>query len=143
MCQHYAAALGDEKTYKSLLEAYIYNSRQFASTIWPCECKPPCKRPTKAQLIALNARLKKDMGTYRKKQLKRIGKLGSFDKFIFPIIKNMTWPAGKNKDVCQCGAVNDTGWKACRVCRRPAPVDPLDSRQFVAVQPMYTDFKSK
>lgn len=83
----YRAALGDEAAFKWLVDAEEYNRTQFAFTISPCECTPPCPRPTDEQRVALNNRVANEVLV---RQAARPSKpLPKLDKWIFPVIKNM------------------------------------------------------
>lgn len=90
-CLIFKSAFGDEKAYKFLLDAEDYNSTQFAYTIFPCKCDPPCQKPTEEQLSSLRKRLNDDLDKIRKERRKNLPPPGNFEKFMFPIIKNMKW----------------------------------------------------
>lgn len=88
MCIVYRAALGDEDAFKWLVDAEEYNRHQFAFTIMPCRCDPPCARPTNEQRVALNNRVA-DVVQARQAARPKPGPVPKFDKWIFPVIKNM------------------------------------------------------
>jgi hypothetical protein len=77
MCMVYKAARGDEKAFKWMVDAMDYNSTQMAFTQCPCECKPPCPKPTDDQLKAFNDRLNKALKRIRviRDVVARIGRL--------------------------------------------------------------------
>ena len=63
-CRVYKAALGDEDEFNSLVEDMKCNLRRGAYSRYPCQCDPPCPRPSNEQLEKfsdrMNASLKKD-----------------------------------------------------------------------------------
>ena len=71
VCQVIAAAKGDEKAFDSLAEAMKYNMTQVAYTMFPCECNPPCEKPTDEQLEKFNKRICKVLDDERKKAKKK------------------------------------------------------------------------
>ncbi len=88
-CQVAKACLGDEKAFAFLVEAMEYNRAWGMFTVFPCECTPPCAKPTEDQVQAFNTRLEAELKKRRQERAKTAKPVGSFDKFIFPVIKNM------------------------------------------------------
>lgn len=54
-------AAKDERAYQRLLRAMKYNKASGHFTVWPCECHPPCTKPSQAEQDWLTARLEKDL----------------------------------------------------------------------------------
>lgn len=100
-CTVFKAALGDEKAFQWMVEAMEYNRAWGAFTQFPCECDPPCPRPTDEQIEAFNTRLEAALEARRKERAKTARPVGKFDKWIFPVIKNM--PDVKLSDILEDG----------------------------------------
>jgi hypothetical protein len=87
------ASLGDKAALETLIDAMDYN---WACGHWsqmPCECNPPCPIPSEDQLKTLDQLVRAGVAQLvekRKADMKAKGlKMGSFEKIIFPAIKNM------------------------------------------------------
>jgi hypothetical protein len=59
-------AVTDEKAYKVLLERMTYNLECGHWTCLGCSHNPPCPEPTEEQIVALEARLLKDVEEKKK-----------------------------------------------------------------------------
>ena len=90
-CTINKAALGDQESFKWLVEAMEYNMTQVAYTIFPCECKPPCPKPTNEQIDDLNRRVGAAIKERQKKWQEEHPPrpVGDFSKWVFPIIKSI------------------------------------------------------
>jgi hypothetical protein len=60
-CWILAAARGDERSYRKVLEAVRRGIADGSQTIVPCQCTPRCPQPTAEQMKALDARLQADL----------------------------------------------------------------------------------
>ena len=89
VCLVSKACLGDEQAFAFLVKATEYNRAWGAYTIFPCECSPPCQKPSKEQVEAFNTRLEAELKRRRAERAKTARPVGNFEKFIFPVIKNM------------------------------------------------------
>jgi hypothetical protein len=75
-----SAARGDEAAIDSLTRAITYNLQKGAFSIWPCEHKPPCKRPTEDQVEKLGEVLINRLGADGIKFFKMLGGFNSDDR---------------------------------------------------------------
>jgi len=93
-CQVIKATNGDQKMFDHLVTAMDYNLATGHFTVFPCECKPPCERPSEEKIAEFNDRLMAAIKARREEARKKAPKrpTGSFDKVIFPVIKNMAAP---------------------------------------------------
>lgn len=61
-CQVCKAALGDEDVFNQLVEAMKYNLQCGHWSQFPCECDPPCPKPSDEQLDKFNERMNAALG---------------------------------------------------------------------------------
>jgi hypothetical protein len=90
-CMIYAAAR-DEAALKRLIEAMLYNT--FGNlgiyTKFPCRCDPPCERPLPNDMQRVERLVNEALDEERERRRKHFeANPIKFDKWIFPIIKNM------------------------------------------------------
>lgn len=84
------AALGDEEAYKTLLEATDYNltCNLGIFTVFPCKCEPACAKPSAEQIKATMDKIYAVIEA-REAAYQKLHPVGSFEKFVFPVIKSM------------------------------------------------------
>jgi hypothetical protein len=106
-CMISRAARGDEKAFQELFAATYHNRvHNFGIyTHFSCECDPRCPQPTPVESAALNHRMlaeldaafaRRDLKTWHDTPIaetiiKRPAHFGTFDKWIFPVIKRPSW----------------------------------------------------
>lgn len=88
------ACNGNEDMFNRIVERLDYNSGLGIFAIFPCECDPPCPKPTDEELEKFHKRATEAVTARRKersdKQVKsRKIPPGAFEKFIGPVIKKM------------------------------------------------------
>lgn len=64
-----------------------YNRAWGAYTTFPCECQPPCPRPTDEQLAAAEDRVNATLEERRAERAKTARPTLGFTSIIFPVIK--------------------------------------------------------
>ena len=88
VCQVIKATNGDEKMFQHLVEAMDYNLAWGMFSIFPCECDPPCVRPSEEKIAEFNDRLMAAIQERRKKAAEKSplkGKVPTFDKNMAPM----------------------------------------------------------
>lgn len=125
-CVVIKAALGDQESFDWLVIAMTYNRQHGIFTQLPCECDPPCPRPTEDQMVTFNDRLNKAVNAEIEKRRRPPGgggggtrRVGDFKQWIFPVIKGMRLPWYRRF----------WNW----VTRKP---DPYDLKQIMLAQPL-------
>jgi len=109
-------ACRDEETFQALVKAMDYNMAHGAYTIFPCECEPPCQRPTDEELERLNERISGELSKLRTERAAKAEAEREANQGIDNLVENAKAIAG--------------------ILERIAPDGLPDLRDIMEVQPM-------